>query len=98
MDKAATQSDSESLCAIIGAELAENMLQVNLYRLFSDEELVCDVAVAISLRQVPKNFYFPTAKRLVTVVFGQLGCDLGSNALLPRINPGEWRRPVRLEA
>ena len=37
------------MCAIIGAELAHNMLHVSLYSLLSDEELLRDVTVAIAV-------------------------------------------------
>jgi hypothetical protein len=52
LDKPTTQSNSESLCAIIGTELPENRFHVSLHRLFGDEEFVCDVAVAISVYQM----------------------------------------------
>jgi hypothetical protein len=48
LNYAATYRDNECLCAIVGAELVHNVPHVSLYRFLGDEELLCDVTVAIS--------------------------------------------------
>src|SRR5262249_18262823 len=47
MNNATADTDSNSLGAIAGAQFIHNVLDVDLYRLLSDEEFFGDVAIAV---------------------------------------------------
>src|SRR5262245_4383617 len=86
LDDAAPEGDGHRLRAVAGSELAHDVLDVHLDRLFGDEEALGDVAVAVAAGDMPEDFYLARRQRLVAQVLGKPRRDLRGDALLARVD------------
>src|SRR5882762_5533278 len=86
LDDSAAEANRDSLRAIICPELLHDVFDVNLYSLFCDEELFCDVSIPVSPGNLIENFHLTRRKVFVAQMFCELRGQLRGNTLLPRVD------------
>ena len=72
MNYAAADADSDGLGAIGGAQFFHDVLDVDLDRLFGDEESLRDVTIAIAVSHFAQHFDFTLRQHFITHVLEQL--------------------------
>src|SRR5258705_3288828 len=83
LDNTPADANGYRLGAVTGAELFHDVLDVYFHRLFGDEKLVGDIAIAVAAGDLTQYFHLAPGKSFVTVMFGQMGRDFMRDPLLP---------------
>ena len=86
-EESAPRRNGHGVRAILGAELAHDVLKMDLHRFLGDEEILSDLAVAVPPGDAVENFDFPFAEIVFTQMFGHLGSDFLRNTLNSGMNP-----------
>src|SRR5713226_4932948 len=86
LDDSPAEANRDSLCAITCPELLHDVLDVNLYSLFSDEELFRDVSIPVSTGNLTEDFYLTRRQVFVAQMLCELCRHLRGNALFPRVD------------
>src|SRR5947209_2438422 len=81
LDNAAAHGNRDRLGAVAGAQLLHDVLDVNLDRVFGDEEELGDVAVPIPSGDVLQHVFLAVGQGLVADVLGEMRRHFGRNAL-----------------
>src|SRR6266542_604459 len=82
LNDSSKDADRDCLCPIVRVEFLHDVLEMCFHRLFRDEELFSDVAVAIVSGKLTQDVNFTRSKLFITVVFSQIRGYLGWNPLL----------------
>src|SRR5579864_2159248 len=86
LNNSPAHSDGDRLRAITGAELFHDVFDMHLHSLLGDKEFVRDIPVTISAGNLGEHFNFASGECFVTIMFGQMGCDLRWNTLLAAVD------------
>src|SRR5262245_16628746 len=86
VNDAAADADGYGLCAIGGAQLVQDVLDVDLDGFLRDEQALGDLAVAMALGDVLQHVALAFGQRFLAEVFGQVGGDVGWNTLHARMH------------
>jgi len=70
VDDPAAQTNRDGLGAITCPEFLHDVLDVDLYSLFCDEELFSDVPIPVSPSNLTEHFYLAVRQSLVADVLG----------------------------
>src|SRR5713101_989432 len=86
VDDSAAHADCYCLSAIIGAQLAQDVLEMNLDGFLSDKQGFCDIPIPVAGCDVTENLHFTSAEIFVAHVFCKSGSNLWRNALLTGVD------------
>src|SRR5262249_39996011 len=86
LDDPATYSNGNGLGAITCAQLLHKVFDVHLHCLFGDKELLGDVALAITARNLVEDFNLAYREGLVAIMLRQMGRNFCRNPLLTRVH------------
>src|SRR5688572_29059310 len=75
LDDAAPHADGDGVGAVAGPQFLHDVLDVDLDRLFRDEELLGDVAVPVPARDGAQDLDFARRESFVAQVLGEVGDD-----------------------
>jgi hypothetical protein len=76
LDDSAANADGHCLRAIACSQLLHDVLDVNLYCFFGDEELLSDVSIPVSARDLTQDLDFTFGEGFVTHMFSKLSRQL----------------------
>src|SRR5215813_171789 len=85
--ESAPRRNCHGVRAIFGAELAHDVLQMDLDGFLGDEEFLSDLPVAIPVSDPAENLDFALAEIVFTQIFDELGSDFPRNTLAAGMNP-----------
>src|ERR1700683_3684125 len=83
LNKSAARGDRHGMRPIASAKFFHDALEVNLHCFFGDEELLPDIPIPISFRDLAQDVDLTVGERLLAEVLGQGGSDLRGNAPFP---------------
>src|SRR5258708_12422461 len=94
LDDSAADPDRDRLGAIARPELVHDVLDVNLYGFFRDEEFFRDVAIPVSPGNSAKDFYLARRQIVVAQMFRKPPRQLRGDALFPRVALAHHSTPL----
>src|ERR1700679_3244417 len=77
----ATDPNSDGLGAVTGSKFLHDVLHVPFHRLFGDEELFRDIALAVPAGHLLQHVYFAPGQKLLTKMFRQVSRNLRRDGL-----------------
>ena len=83
MDHPPTKANGDRLRTVGGTQFLHDVLDVDLDGFLGDRKLLGNIAVAVAARKLSQNLDLSGGEGLVAKVLGQMGGDLGRNALFP---------------
>ena len=86
LDDSPPDRDRDGFRPVAGSELLHDVLDVDLDRLFGDEQVLGDVPVPVPSRDLPQHLDFTHGEGLVAEVLGEVGHDLGRDPLLAGVD------------
>src|SRR5690348_11803677 len=86
LNQAATQSDGHGLCPVARTQLFHDVLHVDLYRLFGNEEAIGDIAVSISPADQLEYLHLTLSQGFIAEMLSKTCRHIGRNALLSGVN------------
>src|SRR6266436_1974587 len=86
LNDSAAHADCYCLSAIIGAQLAQDVLEMNLDGFLCDEQGFCDIPVPVAGSNMTENIHFTSAEIFVAHVFCKSGGNFWRNALVASVN------------
>src|SRR5262249_44737820 len=86
MDDAAADADGDGLRAVVSAEFAHDVLDVNLDGFFGNGEVVGDVAIAVAFGNLAKNLNFAFGEGFIGDVLREALGDPTGDLFLPGVH------------
>src|SRR5258708_36685477 len=86
LNDSAAHADCYCLSAIIGAQLAQDVLEMNLDGFLCDEQGFCDIPVPLAGSNMTENIHFTSAEIFVAHVFCKSCSYFWRNALVASFN------------